>query len=389
MTKPKTLRSVPATNDTGNEAHRVQVGYKDNLIHCSERGAETLYDMAKLAFDSYGEKNLMGKRPFLGMKSSKVKEFSNTTEWLTFAQVDHMSHKLGAALREIGGLQSASTTTSLEKVKSQCRIAIFENTCPEWMITALGAFSQAITVTTIYATLGIDAVEDAINDNIIPIILCNKKSVSQLLERIHNGKMKSLKTIVYTNDLIPPTELHADINVNIPKGIKVISFNDFWKSGNIEKYPPTKPKPDTTAVIMYTSGSTGKPKGVVITHRSVVATSEALIKALGIKAGGNDIYLGYLPLAHIMEMTAEFSLIGQGCTICYSDPKSLSTTGSYPNGALEHFSPTLFVGVPKIWDTIKKGLQAKISKTSPIAQVLVQTAISAKATALKYGYVCS
>lgn len=65
--------------------------------------------------------------------------------------------------------------------------------------------------------------------------------------------------------------------------------------------------------------------------------------------------MAYLPLAHIMELMAEFTMISMGCAICYADPKSLTATGSYPIGALEAYSPTLMVAVPKIWDVIKKG----------------------------------
>jgi len=89
---------------------------------------------------------------------------------------------------------------------------------------------------------------------------------------------------------------------------------------------------------------TGKPKGVVITHRSIVAGCASGDIELGIKKC-EDVYLGYLPLAHIMELMAEFVMISQGVTICYSDPKSLSATGASPTGALEHFAPTLMVAV--------------------------------------------
>jgi long-chain acyl-CoA synthetase len=136
---------------------------------------------------------------------------------------------------------------------------------------------------------------------------------------------------------------------------------------------------------MYTSGSTGKPKGVVITHEQMSAAIASSEIALELK-GGEDVYLGYLPLAHIMEMMAEFAIISSGCSICYSDPRSLSAKGSYPLGALEQYSPTLMVAVPKIWDTIKKGIEAKVHASSPIAEFLVNTAFQARMFALNHGY---
>ena len=113
------------------------------------------------------------------------------------------------------------------------------------MMSALGAFSQAMTVTTIYATLGIDAVEHAINDNIISVIVCNKKSVKALVER--KKSMPTLQTIVYTNDLVAKGE---EVEIpEAPSGMTIISFDDFAASGDVEKFPPTPPKADTTAVM--------------------------------------------------------------------------------------------------------------------------------------------
>lgn len=91
----------------------------------------------------------------------------------------------------------------------------------------------------------------------------------------------------------------------------------------------------------------------MINQRQILGAVASGEIALGIHPG-EDVYLAYLPLAHIMELMAEFVMVSQGCTLCYADPRSLSATGSYPIGALEEFSPTLMVGVPKIWDSLKK-----------------------------------
>jgi len=240
------LRSVPVAND---EAHRVKPDYKGNLCTTPEKGCDTLWDLAQHAFKTYGhDHKAMGYREFLGWKTQKIKEFGDTY-WKTFAELGDVSVKFGAALRG-AGLVPAAPTTNLEKVKTNSRLAIFENTCPEWMMAALGAFSQSIAVTTIYATLGMDAVEVAVNDNIISVIVCNKTNVKALVERL--GHMKTLKTIVYTNDLVAPAD-HIKIP-DAPKGITIMSFDEFVASGDTAKFPPTPPKADTTAVIMYTSG---------------------------------------------------------------------------------------------------------------------------------------
>jgi long-chain acyl-CoA synthetase len=122
------------------------------------------------------------------------------------------------------------------------------------MIAALGAYSQSISITTVYATLGIDAVIDSINDGKIRAIVCNKKSVKVLLGKI--TKMPTLKCIIYTNNMIAMGE-KIDLGTS-PKDVSVISFDDFVSAGDTKAFTVVPPTPDTTAVIMYTSGSTGE-----------------------------------------------------------------------------------------------------------------------------------
>jgi long-chain acyl-CoA synthetase len=204
----------------------------------------------------------------------------------------------------------------------------------------MGAFSQGITVTTVYATLGMDAVVEAVIDNLVPVIVCNKKDVARLLFKI--SSMPTLKTIVYVSDLVAPNDADAIQMPSPPRGVTVISFEDFCASGDVKAFPPTPPKKESTAVVMYTSGSTGKPKGVIIKHSQILACVAAAELVLPLR-DGEDVYLAYLPLAHIMEMVAEFVLVSLGCTLCFSEPRSLTDAGSYPKGALEVFSPTLMV----------------------------------------------
>jgi long-chain acyl-CoA synthetase len=126
-------------------------------------------------------------------------------------------------------------------------------------------------------------------------------------------------------------------------------------------------------------------EGVIITHRQVVATVAAAENALGVHSG-EDVYLAYLPMAHILELMAEFCLFSMGCALCYADPKSLTTKGSYPEGALELYKPTMMVAVPKIWDVIKKGIEAKVAEGSAVKQYLVKTAFEWRGFCMSLGF---
>jgi long-chain acyl-CoA synthetase len=370
---------VPVNSDP---SHRVAPGYKGALVETPRRDIATLYDLTKDAFSRYGSHCCMRSRDILGWKvPGKVKEFSATVKSQSFAGVGLRTRKFGAALRSVG-MKPAPPTTDLNQCTEPCRMAIFENTCPEWMIAAIGAFTQSMTVVTVYATLGMDAVVEAIKDNSVPLLVCNQKDVLRLLGKC--SEMPTLTTIVYTTNLVGPDERIPSFP-NAPKNFKIISFDDFCDSGNIQGYPPSPPTADTCAIVMYTSGSTGKPKGVVVKHRQCLATCAAVELAFDIRRG-HDEFLAYLPLAHILEFMAELVIVSLGCSLCYADPKSLTTAGAYPVGALEQYSPTIMAAVPKIWDTIKKGIESKVAAGSPIGAFLVQTAFQWRGYALKHGF---
>jgi long-chain acyl-CoA synthetase len=127
--------------------------------------------------------------------------------------------------------------------------------------------------------------------------------------------------------------------------------------------------PDTLLTIIYTSGTTGAPKGVELTHANMMFELRSLHAARNLERGS---VISYLPHAHIADRTGAHYLpmvIGSTVTTC-PDPRQL----------FEHVPevrPTEFTGVPRVWEKLKAGLEAKFAAEAPEKRGAIEGAIKA------------
>ena len=128
----------------------------------------------------------------------------------------------------------------------------------------------------------------------------------------------------------------------------MIPFSDVIKTGQDSNAEMVSPKSEDIAIIMYTSGSTGVPKGVLLSHKNIVATLKAFCDAIEIKA--DDIFLGYLPLAHVFELLSESVCLLTGVPIGYSSPLTMIDSSSKiqrgSKGDASVLHPTCLTAVP-------------------------------------------
>lgn len=123
--------------------------------------------------------------------------------------------------------------------------------------------------------------------------------------------------------------------------------------------------PEDTAVIIYTSGTTGKSKGVMLSHKNLLANTEAVSKHIPI-FNDYDRVLMLLPLHHVLPLMGSLII-----------PLSVSATVAIsPSMASEDIIRTLndnkvsiIIGVPRLYASIRKGIMDKVSR-SAIAKFL-------------------
>src|SRR5260370_15861902 len=103
-------------------------------------------------------------------------------------------------------------------------------------------------------------------------------------------------------------------------------------------------KPGDLATIIYTSGTTGEPKGVMLTHANMV--SNLIDSSNHLEFGEKDSALSVLPLSHGFERQAMNMYLHHGMSVFFGE--SLEKIGAN----LREVHPTVFVGVPRIYEKI-------------------------------------
>lgn len=126
---------------------------------------------------------------------------------------------------------------------------------------------------------------------------------------------------------------------------------------------------DDVGLMIYTSGSTGKPKGAMITYRNMRAVVPGIVDRLELDAGSR--HLSYLPLCHVAEqMLTTFVPIYLGSQVNFGE--SLRTVQE----DLREVAPTLFLGVPRIWEKLHAAITIKMQESREPMRALYQTALA-------------
>jgi long-chain acyl-CoA synthetase len=124
---------------------------------------------------------------------------------------------------------------------------------------------------------------------------------------------------------------------------------------------------DALATLIYTSGTTGPPKGVMLSHKNLAWTSRLLLDAGGPR--GEDVSVSYLPLSHIAEQMCTVHMPATtGGTVYFAE-----AIDKVPD-ALKEARPTVFFGVPRIWEKFHAALAGKLAETTGVKKRLVEWA---------------
>ena len=127
-------------------------------------------------------------------------------------------------------------------------------------------------------------------------------------------------------------------------------------------------QPDDLATIIYTSGTTSDPKGVMLIHSNFIHNIRVTPPTQKLKK--EDRWLSILPSWHIFERIAEYIALSTGASTAYSKPFKQILLPD-----LKSEKPTVMVSVPRIWESVYKGVMDNVKKGSTLQKTIFNWAI--------------
>ena len=232
------------------------------------------------------------------------------------------------------------------------RVAILGENRPEWLWADLGAQGIGAIVVGVYSTSPAAEVEYILDHSgCVMAIVEDEEQLDKLLEV--RERLPHLRHIV----LIEPRGARAWLESGT-----VIAFDDllareapldrssFW--ARVDGLDP-----GAVAIIVYTSGTTGPPKGAMLTHANLHAAGRSWTAIW--QATEEDELLSYLPLCHVLEraLSTVVALSAPYCVNFGGGGESLVSD-------LREVQPTLFVGVPRVWEKMLATIEIRMADAS-------------------------
>ncbi|XP_035542695.1 long chain acyl-CoA synthetase 9, chloroplastic-like isoform X2 [Juglans regia] len=342
-------------------------------VQTAWEGISTLAELFEHSCEQYRDKYLLGTRELISREVEVTEEGRSFEklhlgdyEWLTYGRAFEAVCNFASGLAQLGH-------------RKEERAAIFADTREEWFIALQGCFRLNVTVVTIYASLGEEALCHSLNETEVTTVICGCKELKKLIEI--SEQLDTVKRVICMDDEIPSNASYVEKS----KSWTITSFVDVESLGRENPVDADLPLPADIAVIMYTSGSTGLPKGVMMTHANVLATVSAVMTIVP-GLGSKDIYMAYLPMAHILELAAENVIAAVGSAIGYGSPLTLTDTSTKikkgTKGDATVLLPTLMTAVPAILDRVRDGVLKKVNAKGGLAKKLFDLAYARRLSAV-------
>ncbi len=216
------------------------------------------------------------------------------------------------------------------------RVAIMARTRYEWTILDFAIWYAGAVVVPVYETSSTEQIDWILTDSSAVAIIVETPTHKEAVESVSKPTLKNIWTM--TDNVLAQL---AKLGKNVADSEIDARRNSLT--------------PETLATLIYTSGTTGKPKGVQLTHGNFISECGNVVAGasdLFLKPGGSTLL--FLPVAHVFGRMVEIGAIRAGLHLAHcSDPVGKLIPD------LNSFKPTFVLAVPRIFEKVYNGAEAK------------------------------
>ncbi|XP_016565840.2 long chain acyl-CoA synthetase 6, peroxisomal [Capsicum annuum] len=311
----------------------------------------TLHDNFVRSVEAFPDCKYLGSRV---REDGKIGEY----KWMTYREAGTARSAIGSAL-------------VCRQIPKGSRVGLYFINRPEWLIVDHACSAYSYISVPLYDTLGPEAIKYIANHAAIEAIFCVPETLNHLLSFLSEIPSLHLIVVVGAVDERVPS-------LTPSSGVEIISYSILLSQGLSNLQPFCPPNPEAVATICYTSGTTGTPKGAVLTHANLIANVAGT--SIGVTLYTSDIYISYLPLAHILERATQVLLVYFGGASGFYQGDNLKLVDD-----MAVLRPTLFCSVPRLYNKLYASIMNVVKTSGSLRERMFNAAYNAKKQAIFNG----
>lgn len=267
-------------------------------------------------------------------------------------------------------------------MKQHDAVSVFGFNCPEWSMSQAGAILAGGKVAGIYPSDSAEQIQfKASHSGAVVMLLEDKikydKVVSQL-DRL--PKMKAIVVWGFDPEVATLTRTDGS-EVKVLRWEQLVAMGTEVPQAELETQFSLI-RPGHCCALIYTSGTTGDPKAAMLSHDNCFFLLSSL--TAHISTGLDPVFAGpgsvervvsYLPLSHVAGMMTDImqpicttALLGGRMEVYFARPYDLKV-GTFGE-RLRAIRPTLFLGVPRVWEKIMETIKTAGADVSGIKKMV-------------------
>ncbi|MCA0324215.1 MAG: AMP-binding protein [Proteobacteria bacterium] len=238
----------------------------------------------------------------------------------------------------------------------------------EWVLTQMGVGLVGGVTVGVYPTSPTSEVAYVVGHADIEIIVCeDQEQTDKILAALPELPRLRKIVVIETKGLRSHDEAARRLITTFAE-VEALGARD-GERAHIEQ-AMSRQSLDDIGLMIYTSGSTGKPKGAMISYRNIRGVVPGIVERL--QLDGETTHLSYLPLCHVAEqMLTTFVPLYLGSQVNFGE--SIRTVQE----DLREVAPTMFLGVPRIWEKMHAAISIKVQETGKLRRALFERACAA------------